>query len=95
LRHFEQRGGGVTERPLEHNPWWVGTLCLLALAATWICFTAVFHVLPAHTPGGHWALFFLALGSTSGLILTFERSLSPWAERRRDAARGEPLEETV
>jgi hypothetical protein len=95
LRHFENEESGVIERPLDRNPRWVGALCLLALGATWTCYYAVFYVLPAHTPAGHWALFFLALGSTSGLILTFERSLLPWATRRRQSESVEGGEEAA
>jgi hypothetical protein len=73
----------VNDRPLDRNPWWVGTLCGLALLVTWVCYFAVYNVLPAQTPAAHWGLLVLALGSTLGLILVFERAFKPWVSRRR------------
>jgi hypothetical protein len=53
----------------------------LALLGTWICYFAVYDVLPSRTPAAHWGLLILALGSTMGLILVFERALKPWVGR--------------
>ena len=68
------------------SPWLAGSICIVALLATWASYFAVYAVLPHGTPLAHWGLFLLALGSTAGLIVTLERIVQapPGARTVRD-----------
>ena len=43
------------------RPWVMGSICIVALLATWASYFAVYAVLPQGTPLAHWGLFLLAL----------------------------------
>jgi hypothetical protein len=70
------------QKPLERRTWFVATICVVALLATWASLSVVYEVLPHGTPLAHCGLFALALGSTAGLIITLER-LVPLALAKR------------
>jgi hypothetical protein len=77
----------VGQEPLERRTWFVATICVVALLATWACLFVVYEVLPHGTPLAHCGLFALALGSTAGLIITLER-LVPLALAKRASMMG-------